>query len=67
MRIWIDPAKLAGYGLTATDVTAAIAEQNVQIAPGALGAEPTANGQRVLVPLTAEGQLKGRRTSPGSS
>ncbi|KQM23925.1 MULTISPECIES: multidrug efflux RND transporter permease subunit [unclassified Sphingomonas] len=58
MRIWIDPAKLAGFGLTATDVTAAIAEQNVQIAPGALGAEPTTAGQRVLVPLTADGQLK---------
>ena len=58
MRIWIDPAKLAGFGLTASDVTAAITEQNVQIAPGALGAEPTANGQRVLVPLTADGQLK---------
>jgi multidrug efflux pump len=58
MRIWIDPAKLAGLGLTASDVTAAIAEQNVQIAPGALGAEPTVQGQRVLVPLTADGQLK---------
>ncbi len=58
MRIWIDPAKLAGYGLTASDVTAAIAEQNVQIAPGALGAEPTSAGQRVTVPLTADGQLK---------
>ncbi|MET4897168.1 multidrug efflux RND transporter permease subunit [Sphingomonadaceae bacterium jetA1] len=58
MRIWIDPAKLAGYGLSASDVTAAIGEQNVQIAPGALGAEPTAQGQRVTVPLTADGQLK---------
>lgn len=58
MRIWIDPAKLAGYGLTASDVTAAIAEQNVQIAPGALGAEPTTSGQRVTVPLTADGTLK---------
>jgi multidrug efflux pump len=58
MRIWIDPAKLAGYGLTATDVTGAIAEQNVQIAPGSLGGEPTRQGQRVLVPLTADGQLK---------
>ncbi|PVX30161.1 multidrug efflux RND transporter permease subunit [Sphingomonas pokkalii] len=58
MRIWIDPAKLAGYGLTASDVTTAIGEQNVQIAPGALGAEPTADGQRVLVQLTADGQLK---------
>lgn len=58
MRIWIDPARLAGFGLTASDVTAAITEQNVQIAPGALGAEPTTQGQRVLVPLTADGQLK---------
>ncbi|KQM35885.1 multidrug efflux RND transporter permease subunit [Sphingomonas sp. Leaf10] len=58
MRIWIDPAKLAGFGLTARDVTAAITEQNTQIAPGALGAEPTSNGQRVTVPLTADGQLK---------
>ncbi|RSV47214.1 multidrug efflux RND transporter permease subunit [Sphingomonas sp. ABOLD] len=58
MRIWIDPTRLAGFGLTASDVTAAITEQNVQIAPGALGAEPTAQEQRVLVPLTADGQLK---------
>ncbi|WP_295131979.1 multidrug efflux RND transporter permease subunit [uncultured Reyranella sp.] len=58
MRIWIDPPKLAGYGLTASNVTAAIGEQNIQIAPGALGAEPTTAGQRVTVPLTAEGQLK---------
>ncbi|AOH83231.1 acriflavine resistance protein B [Sphingomonas panacis] len=58
MRVWIDPMKLAGYGLTTSDVTAAITEQNIQIAPGALGAEPTTEGQRVLVPLTADGQLK---------
>jgi multidrug efflux pump len=58
MRIWIDPAKLAGFGLTASDVTAAIAEQNIPIAPGSLGTEPTSGGQRVTVPLTADGQLK---------
>ncbi|SLJ88898.1 multidrug efflux RND transporter permease subunit [Novosphingobium mathurense] len=58
MRIWLDPIKLAGYGLTTSDVTSAIAEQNVQIAPGTLGTEPTTQGQRVLVPLTADGQLK---------
>jgi len=58
MRIWIDPAKLIGYGLSIADVTAAIAEQNIQIAPGALGAAPAVSGQRVTVPLTAEGQLK---------
>jgi multidrug efflux pump len=58
MRICIDPAKLAGFGLTASDVTAAIAEQNIPIAPGSLGTEPTSGGQRVTVPLTADGQLK---------
>lgn len=58
MRIWIDPTKLAGFGLTASDVTAAIAEQNVPIAPGSLGTEPISHGQRVTVPLTADGQLK---------
>lgn len=57
MRIWIDPAALAGYGLTANDVTTAITEQNMQIAPGSLGAEPATADQRVQVPLTADGQL----------
>jgi len=58
MRVWIDPNKLVGYGLTLSDVTAAIAEQNAQIAPGMLGGAPTSAGQRVTVPLTADGQLQ---------
>ncbi|HEY8602847.1 multidrug efflux RND transporter permease subunit [Tsuneonella suprasediminis] len=58
MRIWLDPAKLTGYGLTASDVTAAIGDQNIQIAPGSLGTEPTTQEQRVTVPVTADGQLK---------
>lgn len=57
MRIWTDPARLLSYNLTINDVTAAIATQNVQLAPGSLGAAPTVKGQRVLVPLIAEGQL----------
>ncbi|QAY78905.1 multidrug efflux RND transporter permease subunit [Sphingosinicella sp. BN140058] len=57
MRIWTDPAKLVSYNLAIGDVTSAIAEQNVQLAPGSLGASPTVKGQRVLVPLTADGQL----------
>lgn len=57
MRVWVDPAKLGGLGLTLTDVTAAIAQQNIQIAPGAVGAEPTTAAQRVTIPLTVEGQL----------
>ncbi|NBC38123.1 multidrug efflux RND transporter permease subunit [Novosphingobium sp. FSY-8] len=57
MRVWVDPAQLIAYDLAMADVTSAIAAQNIQIAPGTLGAEPALKGQRVLVPLTASGQL----------
>jgi gold/copper resistance efflux pump len=40
MRVWLDPAKLAARELTAGDVIAAIREQNVQVAAGALGESP---------------------------
>ena len=57
MRVWVDPVKLIGYGLGMSDVSGAIARQNVQISPGRLGDSPAAAGQRVTVPLTVEGQL----------
>src|SRR3982750_558214 len=37
MRIWLDPEKMAVRGITAADVTNAIAEQNVQVAAGQIG------------------------------
>ncbi|MBT2186791.1 efflux RND transporter permease subunit [Sphingobium nicotianae] len=58
MRIWVDPARLAAVNLAMNDVTQAIGSQNALIAPGALGSEPTANGQRVTVPLLIDGQLQ---------
>ncbi|MCA8241638.1 multidrug efflux RND transporter permease subunit [Burkholderia sp. AU32262] len=57
MRIWVDPQKLINFGLSMNDLTTAIGQQNVQIAPGSLGALPALPGQRVTVPLTAQGQL----------
>ncbi len=57
MRIWVDPAKLVSFGLSMSDLTAAISQQNVSIAPGRIGDEPARTGQRVTVPLTVEGQL----------
>lgn len=41
MRIWLDPAKIAARGLTAGDVVAAIREQNVQVAAGSVGQQPS--------------------------
>src|SRR5581483_2369756 len=44
MRVWLDPNKVAAKGLTASDVVAAIREQNVQVAAGAIGKQPTRSG-----------------------
>ena len=43
MRVWLDPAKVAARGLTASDVVAAIQEQNAQVAAGSVGQQPDAS------------------------
>lgn len=57
MRVWVDPAKLTSYGLSMSDLSTAISQQNIQIAPGSVGASPTLPSQRVTEPLTVQGQL----------
>ena len=58
MRIWVEPSKLTAYNLSMADLSDAISRQNIQIAPGRLGDDPAPVGQRVAVPLTAQGQLE---------
>ncbi|HLJ84839.1 MAG TPA: multidrug efflux RND transporter permease subunit [Candidatus Eremiobacteraceae bacterium] len=60
MRLWLDPAKLQSYGLTADDVTTALSEQNVQVAAGQVGAAPSPPGQ----PYTLNVRVAGRLTTP---
>ena len=48
MRIWLDPLKMASYGLTPADVTQVLNEQNVEVATGTLGAESENAFQYVL-------------------
>jgi len=57
LRIWIDPARLVGYGLTADDVNKAIAAQNAQVASGAIGAEPSTPDTRIAAQVLVKGQL----------
>jgi multidrug efflux pump len=57
MRVWLDPTRLTGYGLTMGDVAAAIEQQNLEISPGRIGDSPGVPGQRITVPLSADGQL----------
>src|SRR5437868_13274484 len=47
LRVWVDPAKLVGYGLTADDINKAITAQNAQVASGSVGAEPSTSDQKV--------------------
>lgn len=58
LRIWVDPSRLIAFGLSMTDLSAAILQQNARIAPGRLGDAPAVPGQRVSVPLTVDGQLQ---------
>ncbi|MGB8888588.1 MAG: multidrug efflux RND transporter permease subunit [Candidatus Korobacteraceae bacterium] len=57
MRLWLDPARLAARGLTASDVVSALQQQNVQIASGQIGAEPTATTQMYQISVRALGRL----------
>ncbi|MBN9080152.1 MAG: RND transporter [Rhizobiales bacterium 62-17] len=57
MRIWLDPDKLANLGITATDVQAAVAEQNVQVAAGKIGQTPAPEGTAFEMQVNATGRL----------
>ena len=39
LRIWLDPGKMAKYGLVPKDISAVLAEQNMEAPTGTLGAE----------------------------
>ncbi len=57
MNIWLDPDKLHGYGLSASQVLAALRAQNVQFAAGSIGADPAVKGQGFTASVTAEGSF----------
>ncbi|KWH32083.1 efflux RND transporter permease subunit [Burkholderia stagnalis] len=58
MRVWLDPNRLASRGLTASDVIAAVREQNVQVSAGQLGAEPSPKASDFLVSINVRGRLR---------
>ncbi|HSI51103.1 MAG TPA: efflux RND transporter permease subunit [Ideonella sp.] len=57
MRVWIDPAKLVGFGLSAADVNNAIRAQNLQVSAGSIGALPTVADQTLFASINVNGQL----------
>jgi HAE1 family hydrophobic/amphiphilic exporter-1 len=57
MRLWLDPGRMAGRGLTATDVVNALSEQNVEVAAGQVGQQPAKEGQQYQISVRAVGRL----------
>jgi len=57
MRIWLKPDKLAELNITAAQVTAALQEQNVQVAAGTVGAPPQKNSQVYEYTVFVKGRL----------
>ena len=57
-RIWVDPNKLAAYGLSVTDVTTSLQEQNVQVAAGQLNGPPAAKGEAFQLVVQSQARFK---------
>ncbi|NCD71122.1 efflux RND transporter permease subunit [Mucilaginibacter agri] len=57
MRIWMNPDKMASYGLTPADITAALNAQNVYVAAGSVGAPPQVNTQTLETGILVNGML----------
>src|SRR3984957_13063126 len=57
MRLWLDPVRMAGRALTADDAVNALQEQNIEIAAGQVGAQPSMPGQQFQISVRAVGRL----------
>ena len=56
MQIWVQPDKLANFGLTVKDLQSVLRDQKRESAAGVLGQAP-AEGVDITVPITAQGRL----------
>ena len=57
MRIWLVPDKLAKYGVTVSEIAAAIQEQNSQFSPGRLGDAPMPDTAQLSWQIDTKGRL----------
>ena len=58
MRVWVNPDKLTGYGLTIDDVTQALLAYNVEVSGGQFGGAPAVEGQRLNASIIVHTLLK---------
>lgn len=58
MRVWLNPDAMHKFGVTATDITAAISEQNNQYPAGKIGEKPMEDGVPFVYAIKSESKLK---------
>ncbi len=61
MRIWLNPEKLSSLSMIPSDVTAALREQNVQVAAGVIGQNPTSTGNAFQYNVNTLGRLSNEK------
>ncbi len=61
LRIWLDPQKLAAYGMTASDVVQSLQEQNVQVSGGSIGGPPASGTNAFQYTVTTQGRFSDAR------
>ncbi|MFT5837070.1 MAG: hydrophobe/amphiphile efflux-1 (HAE1) family protein [Candidatus Azotimanducaceae bacterium] len=57
MRVWLDPEKISSLSMIPSDVVAALREQNVQVAAGVIGQNPTTSGNAFQYSVSTLGRL----------
>ena len=57
MRLWLNPEQIAARSLTASDVVNAIREQNIQVAAGVVGQQPTKENTDFQYTVSTLGRL----------
>ena len=57
MRVWLDPAKVASRGLTATEVVQALRAANLQVAAGAINQPPAKSDAAYTLSVKTLGRL----------
>ena len=58
MRVWVDPQKLLGYGLSVADVNQALVAQNLPVPAGSFGSLPSPPGQQLTATLAVRGMME---------
>lgn len=57
MRFWLKPDRMTALGISVTDLQNAVAEQNVQVPAGQIGAPPAPTEQQFQYTVTTKGRL----------